>query len=80
MNAKAAMLTIFGAVVSLLGVLWLSQGLGIIQIDPILCIKDCEPVTGTSVEWTIIGIIASIVGILITWVGWSYVGRMERMS
>ena len=32
----------------LLGGLWLVQGLGLVQIRPILCFADCEPVQGSS--------------------------------
>ena len=64
-NAKAAGLTTVGVIVALLGMLWLIQGLGIVQIDPILCAGDCEPITGRSIEWTVIGAIASFVGSVI---------------
>ncbi len=55
---------ILGVLVALLGMLWIVQGLGIIQIDPILCVADCEPITGRSVQWTVIGVIALLVGIV----------------
>ncbi len=64
-----------GAIVALLGMLWLVQGLGIVQIDPILCAGDCEPITGRSVEWTVIGAIASFVGSIIVRAGLSRVNR-----
>ena len=69
MNAKAIVLTIFGAIVALLGIFWSVQGLGIVQIDPILCATDCEPITGRSMQWTVIGTITLFVGIVIIWVG-----------
>ena len=74
-NVKAAGLTTIGVIVALLGMLWLIQGLGIVQIDPILCAGDCEPITGRSVEWTIIGAIASFVGSVIVWAGLRHVNR-----
>lgn len=74
-NAKAAGLTTIGVIVALLGMLWLVQGLGIVQIDPILCAGDCEPITGTSVEWAVIGAIASFVGSVIVWAGLKRVKR-----
>lgn len=74
-NAKATALTILGVIVALLGMLWLVQGLGIIQIDPILCAGDCEPITGRSVEWTITGTIASFVGIVSVGAGLRRVNR-----
>jgi len=39
----------------LLGGLWLIQGLGLVQIRPILCVADCEPVEGPSLTWSILG-------------------------
>ncbi|AHG01708.1 hypothetical protein HALLA_00020 (plasmid) [Halostagnicola larsenii XH-48] len=68
-NTKATVLTILGAIVALLGMLWVVQGLGIIQIDPILCVADCEPITGRSVQWTVIGAITLAVGIVGVWAG-----------
>jgi hypothetical protein len=74
-NAKATVLTILGATVTLLGTLWVVQGLGIIQIDPVLCVGDCEPITGRSVEWTVTGAIALFVGSVIVWAGLRRVDR-----
>ncbi len=64
MNAKAAVMTTLGAIVALLGMLWVVQGLGIVQIGPVLCVADCEPITGRSAQWTVIGAIALFVGIV----------------
>ncbi len=74
-NAKATVLTILGVIVGILGMLWLVQGLGIIQIDPILCVGDCEPITGRSVQWTVIGAIALFVGSVSVWAGLRRVNR-----
>lgn len=74
-NAKAAVLTILGAIVALLGMLWVVQGLGIIQIGPILCVADCEPITGRSAQWTVIGVIALVLGIVLVWAGQRRVRR-----
>lgn len=68
-NTKATVLTIFGVIVALLGVLWVVQGLGIIRIDPILCVSDCEPITGRSVRWTVVGAITLLVGSVIVRAG-----------
>ncbi|MGA9399528.1 hypothetical protein [Haladaptatus sp.] len=65
MNAKSTVSTVFGGIVALLGLLWIVQGLGIVQIDPILCVADCEPITGGSVQWTIVGVLALFVGVAI---------------
>jgi hypothetical protein len=39
----------------LLGGLWLLQGLGLVHIQPILCVADCAPLEGPSPLWTAIG-------------------------
>lgn len=69
MNAKATALTILGAIVALLGTLWLVQGLGLVQIGPVLCVADCEPITGKSTQWTVTGAIALFIGIVAVWAG-----------
>lgn len=68
-DTKATVVTILGAIVALLGLLWVVQGLGIIQIGPILCVADCEPITGRSAQWTVIGVVALFVGIVIVKAG-----------
>lgn len=44
-----------GIVAVLLGGLWLLQGLGIVQLRPILCFADCVPIQGPSVTWAVGG-------------------------
>jgi hypothetical protein len=44
-----------GVIGILLGGLWLLQGLGLVQIRPILCFVDCAPVQGPSLTWASIG-------------------------
>ena len=44
-----------GIVAFLLGGLWLLQGLGVVQMQPLLCFANCEPVQGASVTWAVIG-------------------------
>lgn len=68
-SAKVAGLTTIGLIVALLGMLWLVQGLGIVQVDPVLCAGDCEPITGGSVEWTVVGAITLAVGSAVVWAG-----------
>ncbi len=75
MQTKATGLMILGTIVALLGIVWSVQGLGIIQIDPILCTVDCEPITGKSVQWTVIGVIALFAGIVIVSAGLRRVRR-----
>lgn len=53
---------IFGLIALFLGTLWLLQGLGIVQLRPILCFADCTPVQGLSVTWAATGLIALVVG------------------
>ncbi|MEZ5291074.1 MAG: hypothetical protein R2745_08335 [Vicinamibacterales bacterium] len=48
----------------LLGGLWLTQGLGLVTIDPILCVGDCTPVVGPSMPWIAAGAVAVAVGAL----------------
>jgi hypothetical protein len=58
---------IVSVIAVLLGGLWLLQGLGLVQIEPILCFADCEPLQGPSSTWTVIGLVvlgAGILGIL----------------
>lgn len=51
-----------GIVAFLLGGLWLLQGLGIVQMQPLLCFADCEPVQGVSVTWAVIGAAVLVAG------------------
>ncbi len=48
----------------LLGGLWLLQGLGLVQVRPILCFANCEPVQGPSSTWAIVGLLVVTAGIL----------------
>lgn len=52
----------------LLGVLWLLQGLGLVQIRPILCFADCAPIQGPSSTWAVVGALAlALGGLAIVW-------------
>ena len=53
---------VFGVIAVLLGGLWLLQGLGLVQVRPILCFADCAPIQGPSVTWAVIGGITLAVG------------------
>jgi hypothetical protein len=53
-----------GVVGILLGGLWLLQGLGIVQIRPILCFVDCAPVQGPSLTWASIGFVVVTAGVI----------------
>ena len=59
--------TLVGGVIGiLLGGLWLLQGLGIVQIRPILCFVDCAPVQGPSLTWASIGFVVVTAGVIAT--------------
>lgn len=47
----------------LLGGLWLLQGLGLVQMKPILCFGNCQPVEGPSATWVVAGLLLLIAGI-----------------
>jgi hypothetical protein len=55
-----------GVIGILLGGLWLLQGLGIVQIRPILCFVDCAPVQGPSLTWASIGFVVVTAGVIAT--------------
>lgn len=62
-HTKAILLGAAGAAVALLGTLWVVQGLGLVEVPPMLCIEACEPITGGSVRWTVIGAVAVLGGL-----------------
>lgn len=68
-NAEATVLMILGVPVALLGIPWPVQGLGTVQIGPVLCVADCEPTTGRSLLWSVVGTVALHVGIVTVWIG-----------
>jgi hypothetical protein len=53
---------ILGVVAVLLGGLWLLQGLGLLHIQPILCVAECEAVENPSMLWALLGFILLIGG------------------
>ena len=57
-------IAIVGIVASLLGGLWLLQGLGIVPIPPILCVANCAPLEGPSTGWAIAGGVLLVAGLL----------------
>jgi hypothetical protein len=54
---------IVGTLLTALGLLWSVQGADLIQIKPILCAVNCEPITGGSTLWLSIGIITTAIGL-----------------
>lgn len=65
-----------GLVVTVLGGLWLLQGLGIIQMQPILCFANCDPVQGSSMTWAVIGFVVLTVGAAVMY--WSLKRRADK--
>ncbi|NMB70119.1 hypothetical protein GYA27_02870 [candidate division WWE3 bacterium] len=63
MKQMAKML--IGVVLALLGLLWFLQGAGILNIAPILCFANCEPITGGSIVWAIVGFLFFIMGTML---------------
>jgi hypothetical protein len=55
---------VVGVISVLLGGLWLLQGLGLVQVRPILCFADCEPIQGASPVWAIIGFLMVAAGVI----------------
>ena len=54
---------LIGAFIAALGLLWFLQGMAIIQMRPILCVADCEPIVGGSPSWAAAGVVAFVVGV-----------------
>ena len=55
-------------IVALLVGLWLLQGFGIVQMQPILCFANCDPIQGPSATWTVIGaLMLAVDGATIFW-------------
>jgi hypothetical protein len=68
----------FGIVASLLGGLWLLQGLDIVHVRPMLCFSDCAPVLGASPKWTTIGAVLLGTGFAAVW--WSLARKLKRAT
>jgi hypothetical protein len=51
----------------LLGGLWLLQGTGLVTIDPIACIGECEALEGPSVPWALAGAALMIAALAALW-------------
>jgi hypothetical protein len=54
---------IVGALAVLLGGLWLLQGLGVVHIEPVLCVADCATLEGPSPMWVVIGFLVLAAGL-----------------
>ncbi len=69
---------LIGFVSALLGLLWLLQGSDIVHLQPILCFANCEPITGKSPLWQVIGAITFATGIVIVGTSIRYVNRRNN--
>ena len=72
------MVLLAGVISTLLGGLWLLQGLGLLHIRPILCFGDCAPIQGPSLKWAIVGLVWAALGSLV--VLYSLQHRTRRSS
>jgi hypothetical protein len=65
MSVRTLARILLGAVLSLLGLLWLVQGADLVHIRPILCVADCKPLEGGSVGWMTAGALVLVAGLLV---------------
>lgn len=54
-----------GLILILLGLLWVLQGADLVRIRPILCVAECEPMTGESPGWLAAGVVTMVVGLIV---------------
>ena len=55
-------LLVAGVIITLLGGLWLFQGLGLVHVRPILCLVDCAPLQAPSLTWAMMGLVSAALG------------------
>ena len=60
------------ALVTMLGGLWLLQGVGVVRLQPILCFADCTAIQGPSMAWALIGGVVAVAG------AWSMFRALRR--
>ena len=56
---------IFAFVILFFGVFWFLQGVGVLNVCPILCFSNCDCIEGGSQFWSILGGVVIVIGILI---------------
>lgn len=61
---------VFSILAILLGGFWFLQGVGVLNVCPILCFADCDCVEGGSRFWSLVGAIVLIVGIITIFITW----------
>jgi hypothetical protein len=69
MNRRGLRWILFGAVSTLLGLLWFLQGADLVHIRPILCVANCQPLQGGSIGWMTAGALFLILGLAAVVVG-----------
>ena len=62
-------LLILGAIGVLLGGLWLLQGLGLVRMEPLFCVAECETLEGPSPAWALAGFLLAAAGAVAVWFG-----------
>ena len=65
---KIAMVVI-GLICVFLGGLWCLQGLGLIHVEPILCVGNCEAIESSSPTWAVIGLVVFAAGAVAIYYG-----------
>ncbi len=68
----AAIAMLLGTSIVCLGILWFVQGLGIVQIEPLLCVSNCEPISDPSMTWTVVGVVTTVLGIVLVRFGFRH--------
>lgn len=63
MNIKTIIKLFLSVILALLGLLWFLQGSDLVHMKPILCFANCEPITGGSLQWQIIGAAVFAIGV-----------------
>ena len=51
-----------GGLAAALGGLWLLQGIGVVHLNPVLCVAGCQPVRGPSLGWALAGLAMLLIG------------------
>jgi hypothetical protein len=78
MEIKKIVGMFIGAFFALLGLLWFLQGVGLLQVCPVVCVGECECLTGSSLFWAVAGAIAFILGIVIAMVSMRRFGTTPK--
>ena len=69
-KARRAATILVGILLIPLGVLWILQGADVVRIRPLLCVADCQPITGGSPVWLVIGVVTFMVGLAVVVMRW----------